>query len=59
MTVCLETKKLRWNGLSTDAKPDEAPEGSEYHAVDTGEQYIYYDGMWVRDLRLMTAIQAV
>jgi len=57
MTVCLETVKQRWNGSSADAKPDTAQEGSEFHAVDTGEEFIYHNGMWVQDLRKINAIK--
>jgi len=46
-----------FQGLSTDDKPTSPPEGSTYHAVDTGEQYIFYDGMWELDLRLTTAFE--
>ena len=58
MTVVLETTKQRWNGASIDEKPTDAPEGSEYHAVDTGEKYIFHNGMWVEDLRDIYAIKA-
>ena len=40
-----------FQGLSTDAKPTTPPEGSTFHAVDTGELYVYYDGLWEDDLR--------
>jgi len=46
-----------FQGLSTDDKPTSPPEGSTYHAVDTGEQYVFYDGMWELDLRLITALE--
>lgn len=49
-----------WQGLSTDIKPStDVPEGSTYHVVDTGEQYVYYDGAWEQDLRLIYAITFV
>ena len=47
----------RFQGLSTDAMPDNPPEGSTLHIIDTGEQYIFYDGGWEQDLRLIYAIQ--
>ena len=58
MAICLETTKQRWNGLSTDDKPisPEPAEGSEFHAVDTGAQYIFHNGMWEEDLRLVYAL---
>jgi hypothetical protein len=48
----------RWQGLSTDPKPsDDVPEGSTFHAVDTGAQFVYYDGTWEEDLRLIYALR--
>jgi len=57
MTVCFEATIQVWNGAASDAKPDTAPEGSRYHAVDTGEEYIYHNGMWTQDLRRINAIK--
>ena len=57
MTVYLETTKQRWNGVAADVKPTTAKEGSEFHAVDTGEEFIYHNGMWVQDLRKINAIK--
>ena len=57
MTVSLVATIQRFQGLSTDEKPAIAPEGSTYHAIDTGEEYILYDGGWERDLRQIKAIQ--
>ena len=51
MTVKLITTIQRFQGLSTDDKPVTPPEGSTYHAVDTGEKYVYFDGTWERDYR--------
>lgn len=58
MTVCLETTIQRWNGLSTDDKPSspEPAEGSTFHAVDTGDTFIFHNGMWEQDLRLYRAL---
>jgi len=54
MTVCLETTIKRWNGQSGDMVTiASAPEGSTFHAVDTGEKYIWHNGGWVEDLRLI------
>jgi len=44
-------------GLSTDTKPSDAPEGSTFHAVDTGAQYVYFDGTWEEDLRKIYALR--
>ena len=57
MTVCLETTIQRFNGLSSDEKPEAPPEGSTYHAVDTGEEYIFTDDMWIQDMRRINAIK--
>lgn len=57
MAVCLEAATQRWNGASTDVKPEIAAEGSTFHAVDTGEEFIFHNGMWVQDLRRINAIK--
>ena len=44
-------------GLSSDSRPESVAEGSTYHAVDTGEPWIYHDGMWEVDNRLVWAMQ--
>ena len=46
-------------GLSSDDKPENVAEGSTYHSVDIGEQWIYHDGMWEYDLRLTAALEMV
>ena len=56
MAIVLQTNIMRWNGHSSDEKPTSAPEGSEFHAVDTGEEFIFHNGMWVQDLRRINAI---
>ena len=48
----------QWLGLSSDAKPETGvPEGSTFHSIDTGEEYIYHDGMWEDDVRLKNALE--
>ncbi len=60
MTVCLEASIKRWNGAAADDKPTvNVPEGSTFHCVDTGEHYIYHNGMWSLDLTLIAALRAV
>jgi hypothetical protein len=49
----------RLQGLSTDDKPMDVSDGSTFHAIDTGEEYIFHDGMWEKDLRLIAALGAV
>ena len=59
MAVSLIATIQRFQGLSTDTKPLSPPEGSTFHAVDTGEQYVFYNDTWEQDLRLIAALQAV
>ena len=56
MSVELITEPQRYIGLSTDDWHENAPEGSTLHLVDTGETYIFHNGMWEYDLRLITAL---
>lgn len=52
MTVMLETTIQRWNGQDGDqVSIIGPPEGSTFHAVDTGKKYVYHDGGWAEDLR--------
>ena len=54
------TTIYKWNGASTDIKPSTGvTEGSTFHCVDTGEEYIYHNGMWEVDLRLRNALKEV
>jgi len=60
MAIKLMTTIYRWNGISSDAKPESGvTEGSTLHCVDTGEEYIYHNGMWEDDLRLRNALKEV
>ena len=59
MTIKLETNIQRFNGVSSDAKPDSPPEGSTFHNVDTGERFIFHNDMWEDDLRLIYALNAI
>ena len=59
MAVALITTIQRFQGLSTDEKPSAPPEGSTYHVIDTGEQYLFYNGTWEQDLRLIYALTLV
>ncbi|MFA5408421.1 MAG: hypothetical protein WC343_06590 [Bacilli bacterium] len=60
MAVCLETTIKRWNGQEGDhMEVTDAPEGSTFHAVDTGAQYVYHNGGWVEDYRLIYALRKV
>ena len=60
MAVCLETTIKRWNGQEGDqVSITDCPEGSTFHAVDTGAQYVYHNGGWVEDYRLIYALRKV
>lgn len=59
MTVRIEATIQRFNGLSTDDFPSSPPEGSTYHAVDTGERLIFFNDGWEVDLRLIKALEGV
>jgi len=48
-----------FNGLSTDDFPTDQAEGSTYHAIDTGEQWIFTNGMWELDLRMVWLLEMV
>lgn len=57
MTVCLQRNPKIYNGQEGDQVTiTNPPEGSTFHAVDTGAQYIYHDGGWAEDLRLVYAL---
>lgn len=58
MAVKLATTIKVFLALSSDDWPTAPPEGSVLHIVDTGDEYIYFDGTWEQDLRRIAAIQA-
>ena len=45
-----------FTGLSTDTKPMPAPQGAVYHSVDTGERWVYNEGMWAVDISTVKRI---
>jgi len=50
----------RWDGISSDIKPSSGvPEGSTFHYVDTGEEFIYHNGMWEDDIRNRNVLNEV
>lgn len=59
MAIKLVATIQRFQGLSSDDKPEFPPEGSTLHVVDTGEEYVYFDGMWEIDKRLTRALMGV
>ena len=59
MAVKLETNIQRFNMISSDVKPENPPEGSTVHIIDTGEKFIFHDGTWEDDLSLIYAFNAI
>lgn len=46
--------------LSTDEWPLSGVEdGATLHVVDSGEEYVFHDGAWEKDLRRIAALRAV
>lgn len=37
----------RFIGLSSDEKPMDVEEGTQYLTANTGEKWFFFDGMWV------------
>ena len=57
MAIKLETTIQKWNCVSSDVFPSSGiSEGSKIHVINTGEKYIYHDGMWEQDLSLVYAL---
>jgi len=51
------TRVVHWNLMTSDIKPMSGiAEGSTCHYVDTGEVYMFHNGMWAKDLRLINAL---
>ena len=51
------TKIVHWNLATSDSKPMSGiSEGSTCHYVETGEVYMFHNGGWVRDRRLINAL---
>jgi len=51
-----------YQGLSSDDKPYSIagsiiPEGSTFHCVDTGENFVFFNDGWVPDLRMARAFR--
>lgn len=43
-------------GLSSDSKPVSTGEGTIFEEVNTGLTWVYHDGYWYEDLRLIYAL---
>lgn len=61
MTVCaVGSMGNKWQGQEGDQMTiEDVEEGATFHAVDTGAQYVYHDGGWAPDRRLIYAQQQV
>jgi hypothetical protein len=61
MTVqAIGSMNNKWQGQSGDhLSIEDVEEGATFHAVDTGEVFVYHDGGWVEDLRLIYALKHV
>ena len=46
-----------FQGQSTDEMPTDAPVGSTFHAVDTGDEFVRYADGWALDLRKAAALK--
>ena len=51
------TKPKEYTGLSSDEKTSNYLNGVKLHTVDTGEHWIFHDGMWGLDLTLIQALK--
>jgi hypothetical protein len=54
-----EGEVASYTGLSSDILPPWAGEGARAEFVDTGERWIFHDGMWVFDLNGRKLTQSV
>jgi hypothetical protein len=59
MTVTKTSFEEKYVGLSSDIKPSDAEENAIFHVIDTGDQYVFHDGTWEDDLRLIKALRMV
>ena len=59
MAKQLISSDRQWMCLSSDPlETAQVENGEGMHIVDTGEQYVFFDGMWVPDRRLIYAVKA-
>lgn len=64
MKLFYEGDRLMVVGLSNEGLPEpsaykEIGEGAALHLVDTGEEYIFHNGMWELDLRKALAPELI
>ena len=52
MAVREGSSQQSFSGFSTDEKPlTGVQNGASFHVLDTGEEYVFHDGMWESDFR--------
>ena len=58
MSIIEQTTEVatHYIGTHADAKSVSSGEGTTVYEVDTGLQWIYHDGHWYEDLRLIYAL---
>lgn len=44
---------------STDEKPLDVADGATMHVIDTGEEFVFHNGMWELDLRSIRVLDGV
>jgi len=59
MAVVNATSNQVYQGLSSDEKPLGASNGATFHVVDTGDVFVFHDGMWVPDYRMVRALKTI
>lgn len=59
MAVVFANTEQQYQGLSSDVKPTGAGNGAIFHVVDTGEVYVFHDGVWTPDLRLTQSLKNI
>jgi hypothetical protein len=59
MAMVAATSDQRYQGLSSDEWPTGASNGAMLHIVDTGEQFVFHDGQWFIDLRVIYPYKAL
>lgn len=57
MSVKTVNENIKFQCLSSDDFPMDAPHGARMHVVDTGEMYVFHENMWVPDIRIAAAIK--
>jgi hypothetical protein len=51
MTVKAYGEASKFQGVSGDVMPNNADEGATFDYIDTGESYIFHDGLWEYDYK--------